>query len=63
MRLVTANGLRSEARVVSEPAHVYRMVESLVGWRSERRGGVQNRFRILFVANDDACSVGVGFGE
>jgi hypothetical protein len=42
---------------------MYRVIESLVGWRSERRGGVHNKFRIFFVANDDAGSVGVGFGE
>ncbi len=62
MRLVTADGFRSEARVISEPAHVYRIIESLVSWRSERGGGVQGQFRVLFVANDEACSVGVRFG-
>ncbi len=65
MRLVTVDGFRSEARVItsSEPSHVHRVIESLVaGDPKDACGGVQNQFRVLFMAHDDACSVGVEFG-
>ena len=42
MRFVTADGLRSETGIISEPAHMYGVVEGGISRRSERGRGVED---------------------